>query len=69
MCRDLNHFEHFLKFISAVSGCVSISAFDSLVSVSVGIASSAVGLNICAITQKLEILGQLSRKKGKTMIK
>ena len=69
MCRDLNHFEHFLKFISAVSGCVSISAFDSLVSVSLGIASSAVGLNICAITQKLEILGQLSRKRGKTMIK
>ena len=69
MCRDLNHFEHFLKFISAVSGCVSISAFDSLVSVSLGIASSAVGLNICAITQKLEILGQLSRKRGKSMIK
>ena len=69
MCRDLNHFQHFLKFISSVSGCVSISAFDSLVSVSLGIASSAVGLNICAITQKLEILGQLSRKRGKSMIK
>ena len=69
MCRDLNHFQHFLKFISSVSGCVSISAFDSLVSVSLGIASSAVGLNICAITQKLEVLGQLPRKRGKSMIK
>ena len=69
MCRDLNHFQHFRKFISAASGCVSISAFDLLVSVLLGIASSAVGLNICAVTQKLEVLGQLSRKRGKSMIK
>ena len=68
-CRDLNYFHHFLVFISAVSGCVSISAFDLLVSVSLGIASSAVELNICAIIQKLKVLGQLSRKRGKSMIK
>ena len=27
MCKVMNYFEHFLIFISAVSGCVSISAF------------------------------------------
>ena len=44
MCRALNYFEHFLIFVSAVGGCVSISVFTSLTSVPVGITSSAVGL-------------------------
>ena len=46
VCRMLNHFENFLMFISAVSGCVSISAFASLVGLSVGIAHFAVGFKI-----------------------
>ena len=50
MFRPLNYTKHFIVFISDVSGNVSISAFASLVSVPVGIASSAVGLKICAIT-------------------
>ena len=33
-----------------VTGCVSTSAFASLVYVPVGITNSAVGINICAIT-------------------
>ena len=36
MCRALNYFEYCLVFISAVSGCVSISVFDSLLGASVG---------------------------------
>ena len=39
VCRALNFFEHFFVFISAISGYVSISAFDLLVVVPVGIAS------------------------------
>ena len=39
VCRALNFFEHFFVFISAISGCVSISAFALLVVVPVGIAS------------------------------
>ena len=50
VCRGLNYFQHFLVFISAVSGYVSILAFASLVWVSVGIKSSPVGLKICGIT-------------------
>ena len=52
--RPLNYTKHFIVFISAVSGYVSISAFASLVSVPVGIASSAVGIKICAITHSHE---------------
>ena len=33
-----------------ITGCVSISFFASLVGISIGITSSAIGLKICAIT-------------------
>ena len=44
VCRMLNYFEHFLVFVSNFSGCVSISAFASLVGVPVTNVNSAVGL-------------------------
>ena len=65
----LNYFEHFLIFISAVSGCVSIPEFVSLVSVSVGIAISVVefslqitktGSSISAIRSKPKQLNSCS---------
>ena len=40
VCMNLNYFDHFLVFISVVSGSVSILAFASLVGVSGGITSS-----------------------------
>ena len=46
---------------STVIGCLSISAFASLVWVPVGVTSSAVGLKICAITAGI--------KKYKSIIK
>ena len=41
-----NYFQHFLIFIPAFSGCVSISALASLVGIHIDITSSAVGLKI-----------------------
>ena len=49
-CKYLNYIEHLLILPSTVTGCLSISAFTSLVWVPVGITSSAVRINICAIT-------------------
>ena len=47
-CGNLNYFEHSLLFISAVTGCVSIFAFASLVGIPIGITSSALGLkHVC----------------------
>ena len=46
----LNYVEHLLILASTVTGCVSISAFASLVCVPVGVMSYAVGMKICAIT-------------------
>ena len=42
--------EHLLNLVSAVTGCVSISTFVSLVGISIGIVNSAIELIICAIT-------------------
>ena len=53
-----------LILVSAVTGCVSVSAFASLTAVPVGITSSAGGLKICAITagikthDKIVLLGK-----------
>ena len=49
----MNHIEHFLISISAVTGCVSISAFASLVGTPISIAS-LIGLQICVITGKIK---------------
>ena len=44
VCSVLNYSEHFLVFVSAVSGCVSISVFVSLIGVPLGTVISAPGL-------------------------
>ena len=50
---------------SAVTECVSISGFASLVGIPVGIASSAVGLKICAMTAGIEMYKSIIKKKKK----
>ena len=48
-----------------VTGCVSISAFALLVAIPVGIASSAVGIKICAITAAIKKYKSIIMKKKK----
>ena len=43
-CKYLNYVENLPILVSTVTGCVSIFVFASLVCVTVGITSSAVGL-------------------------
>ena len=64
VCKLLNYFEHFLVFVFAVSDCVSISAFASLVGASLGIANSTVGLKNCAIITGLKSISQLYTEKS-----
>ena len=63
--KYLNYVEHLLILILTVTGCVSISAFASLVCVSVGITSSAVGIKICAITAGIKTYKSIIKKKKK----
>ena len=46
----LNYTEQLLILASTVPGCVSISAFVSLVDISLDIAISAVGTQTCAVS-------------------
>ena len=65
----LNYIGHFLNLTSTIAGYISISAFGSLVSVPVGITSSAIELNICALTAWIKKYKSISRKRRKIMIK
>ena len=54
ICSTLHYIGHFLILSSTITGSVSISAFASSVSIPIGIKSSAIGLNICAITSGIK---------------
>ena len=62
-CKYLNCVEHFLILASTVTGCVSISAFASLVCFPVGIISSAVVIKICAITAEIKKYESIIKKQ------
>ena len=64
-CKYLNYVEHLLILASTVTGCVSISAFASLVCVYVGITSSAIGINICEITGIKKYKSIIKKRKKK----
>ena len=49
-CTTLNYIRHLFNLAATVTGCVSISAFISLVGVPVGIVSFAEEVKKCAIT-------------------
>ena len=58
VCRVLNYIDHSLIAISTINGCASISAFASLVGISIGFRSSASGLKMCVITAELKSISQ-----------
>ena len=65
VCGTLNHIEHFIILGSTITGCVSISAFSSLVGILVGITSSATGFKICAITAGIKEYKSIIKEKKK----
>ena len=54
----LNYIEHFLILASTFTGCVSTSAFASLIGIPIRIKSSTIGLKICAITAGIKSISQ-----------
>ena len=61
----LNYIDHSLIVISTVTGCVSISAFASLIGIPIGIASSTIRLKICLITAGIKTYKSKIKKKKK----
>ena len=50
ICTTLNYIEHFLVVASTITGYVSISAFASLIGITMQIESSVIKINICTKT-------------------
>ena len=65
ICMALNYIEHFHVLVSAVTGCISISAFASLFGIRIRIPSSAIGLKLCAITAGIKKYKSIIKKKKK----
>ena len=69
-CSVLNHIDNSLIVISTITGCVSISAFASLVGVPTAITeSSEIGLKICVITAGIKKYKSINKKTEGNMIK
>ena len=63
--RVLNYIDHLLIIVSTVTGCVSISAFTSLVVIPIGITSPAIRLKICVIAARIKKYKSITKKKEK----
>ena len=63
-CTTQNYIEHLLIFATIITGCISISAFASLLGIPIGITSSAIGLNICPITAGIKKYKSIIKKKN-----
>ena len=64
VCTTLNYIEHFI-LAAAITGCVSISAFASLLGIPIGITTSAIGLKLCAIAAVIKRYKSIIKKKKK----
>ena len=65
VCRVLNYVDHSLIVFSAITGCVSISDFTSLVVIPIGITSSAPGLKMSVITVGIKKYKSINKKRKK----
>ena len=72
VCKVLNYIDHSLIVISAITRCISISAFASLVGIAMGITSSAIGLKICVMIAGIKkyklIIKKNKQKHDKTVL-
>ena len=64
-CKCLNYVENLLNLLSAITGCVSISAYASLVDINVGITSYSVEINICAVIGRIKKYKPTIKEKRK----
>ena len=65
VCTTLNYIDHFVILASTSTGCISISAFVSLLGIPIGITNSAIGLKICPITLGIKKFKSIIKKKKK----
>ena len=65
ICEVLSYIDNLFIVISTITGCVFIYAFASLVSISIGITTSSIGLKICVITREIKKYKTMNKKNKK----
>ena len=65
VCTTLNCIEHFVTLLFAVTRCISISTFASLVDILTRIMISAIGLNISVVVARIKKYKSIIKKKKK----
>ena len=63
VCTNLNYIEHFLILTSTITGCISISAFASLIDIPIRITSSAIWLKNISIAARIKTYEPIINKK------
>ena len=63
VCTTLNYIERFPTLASTITGCISMSAFTSLLGILTGITSSVIGLKICSIAAGIKKYTSITKKK------
>ena len=61
--------EHFLILASAITGCISVYAFASLLGIPIGIKSFAIGLKMCGVAAGIKRYESIIKKKKKNCYK
>ena len=61
---SLIYIEHFLILASIITGCISISAFTSLIGIPIGITIFAVGLKVFSIAGGIKKYKSIIKKKN-----
>ena len=62
-CISLNFIVHFPILAFAITGCISISVFASLLDIPTEITSSAIGIKICVIAAGIKKYKSVIKKK------
>ena len=69
VCTTLNCIVHFLILASTITGCISLSAFASLLGIPIRITSSAARLEICAIAAGIKKYKSVLQQRKRSLIK
>ena len=58
VCTTVSYIQNVFILTSAVTGCISIPAFPSVLGIPIGTTISAIGLKICAKTAGIKSISQ-----------
>ena len=63
VCTTLKYIEHSLILGTTITGCISTSAFASLIGIPIGVTSSAIELKTCATSAGIKNFKSIIKKK------